>query len=645
MLKEENRRLKQEQANTANEHEELRKDVEKLERRAEKLRKYEEECSALQEMNTTLSNETEVIHQKYDIVLSERDELESQARQAMQALSEEREAKSILEAKLQEEEMRSPPHPSWAVEKETIHSTISPKNQKSKSSSVTPDNSRLSTSPVPQGGSLEPNLQSTPYSPKRMPSLLSELQSSFLGNVDSAELETLQQRCKEAENTITSLQKEKVTLEEQIASFSLEKTETMARIDTVKDEYAKGYSERDAMISSLKDDILNKEEAVGRLRTRLNSISAERASKEIEVEGLKDELQHVKHSFAEEIEKVQNDCMEEQAKNLELRGEVSVLEEQLVFFSNTVEKLENIIFSSQSELFSMTDDLRNLHKTVVTLGADNKRGGRTGSDKPTSPLVPNDLAGSEQSSTSDLVPYAEEQTSQDDSFDPYYSVELIKRKTSVPVHNESQSLFAIVQLHDQLRSVRMPLEQFTRTMLEKSLAHSTAKRVPSDPSSPVVMSAVGGKKTNLELEASISKWKAKLAHKSEEINNLRAIMKARSTTTDVAISSLRSKLEGQARAYQTELSRLKHQLKTLKKEKDEHLSLRTMYAKRCEEYVNEITKMKRDIESKKVDYEDVMMLLKKTIQRKLELATELEEYRMEQERVHLIPKLLGSSRI
>ena len=643
MLKEENRRLKQEQTNSSNENEELKKDVEKLERRAEKLRKYEEECSVLQEMNTTLSNETEAFHQRYDIVLNERDELESQARQAMQALSEEREAKSILEAKLQEEEMRSPAHPSWAVEKETIHSTVSPKNQKSISGSATPDNSRLlSTSPLPRDGGVEPNLQSTPYSPKRMPSLLSELQSSFIGNVDSAELETLQQRCKEAENTITSLQKEKVTLEEQIASFSLEKTETMARIDSVKDEYAKGYSERDAMISSLKEDVLVKEEAAGRLRTRLNSISAERASKEIEVEGLKDELQHVKLSFAEEIEKIQDDCVEEQAKNLELRGEVSVLEEQLVFFSNTVEKLENIIFSSHSELFSMTDDLRNLHKTVVTLGADNKRGGRRGSDKPTSPI---DLPVSEQASTNDLVPYADEQTSTDDSFDPFYSVELIKRKTSVPVHNESQSLFAIVQLHDQLRSVRMPLEQFTRTMLEKSLAHSTAKRVPSDPSSPVVMSASSGKKTNLELEASISKWKAKLAHKSEEINNLRAIMKARSTTTDVAISSLRSKLEGQARAYQTELSRLKHQLKTLKKEKDEHLSLRTMYAKRCEEYVNEITKMKRDIESKKVDYEDVMMLLKKTIQRKLELATELEEYRMEQERVHLIPKLLGSSRI
>ena len=625
MLREDNRRLKKEQSLANRETDDLKKDVEKLEKRIEQLLKFEEECSALQEMNQTLALESESLQHQYEVVLTEKEELESQTRQVVQALNEEREAKTVLEAKLQEEDMRSPPHPSWAVERESASPPPLSSVQK-----LTLNHA----SPASREGGLEPNMQSTPYSPKRVPSLLSELQSSFMGNVDSAELESLQQRCKEAENTITSLQKEKLVLEEKISAFSLEKTETIARIDSVKEEYAKGITERDTLISSLKEEVLVKEEAIGRLRNRLNSTAAEKASKEIEVEGLKDELQRVKETSAAEMEKVQKEFTEEQAKNVELRGEMSVLEEQLVYFSNTVEKLENIIFSSQTELTAMTDDLRNLHKTVVTLGAENKRGGVN--DKTTTPPP----GGPSEGDTGELVL---NQASGDDS--PYYSIDLVKRRSSVPVHQETQSLFAIVQLHHQLRSMRHPLEHFTKTMLEKSLAHSTVKRVPSDPTSPLTPSAPGAKKPNLELEASINKWKAKLAHKNEEISNLRAIMKARSTTTDVAISSLRSKLEGQARAYQTELSRLKHQLKMQKKEKEEHLSLRNMYAKRCEEYVNEITKLRRDIETKAVEYEDVMVSLKKTIQRKLELATELEEYRVEQERIHLIPKLLGSSRI
>ena len=181
-------------------------------------------------------------------------------------------------------------------------------------------------------------------------------------------------------------------------------------------------------------------------------------------------------------------------------------------------------------------------------------------------------------------------------------------------------------------------------MLERSLAQS-AKHIPIDAASVPEKSATSNRKNSLDFEATINKWKAKLSHKTEEITNLRAIMKARQTTAEVAISSLRSKLEGQARAYQTELTRLKHQLKVLKKERDEHKSLRGMYAKRCEDYVDDILRIKRENESLKLETDELMVSLKKTIQRKLDLSRELEEYKVELERNHNIPKQLGSSRI
>ena len=626
-MKEENRTCKLETSAKSRENDNLRKETEKLEKRVQKLSGYEEECDGLQGANKTLTEEVEGLRQHLESILIEKEDLEYQNQEALQALNEERAAKSVLEVKLQEESFRSPAHPSWEMEeKENNSPSVVDGSQTNHISLEQPQQRNLSvSSPSPSHSGSHVRLHSTPYSPRKAPSLLSELQSSLMANVDSSELETLQKRCKEAEDLITSLQREKLGLEEKVTSFSLEKTESSTRIEQVKEEYVKGIVEKDKTVEALKEDMLVKEEMVGQLRNKLSTALAERASIEIEVDGVKDELQRVKQSAATEIDKVQRECVQEQTKNLELKGQVIILEEQIDLHTRTIEKLERVIFNSNSELSSMTDDLQKLHKTVVSLGSD----GKPSSNNARKESAPAD-ARSEGINT-------------DDDEELSYSLKLTCYRTSIEVHGESNSLQAIVQLHKELKSVRTPLEQFTRTMLERSLANS-AKNAPLSPTSPTGLTASSSKKSS-DLEASVNRWKVKLAHKTEEVSNLRAIMKARATTADVAITSLRSKLEGQARAYQAEMTRLKHQIKMLKKERDEHLSLRTMYAKRCEDYVDEITKMKRGLEKCKMDYDDVLLSLKKTIQRKLELSTELEEYRMEHERVQLIPKLLGSSRI
>ena len=626
-MKEENRTCKLETSAKSRENDNLRKETEKLEKRVQKLSGYEEECDGLQGANKTLTEEVEGLRQHLESILIEKEDLEYQNQEALQALNEERAAKSVLEVKLQEESFRSPAHPSWEMEeKENNSPSVVDGSQTNHISLEQPQQRNLLvSSPSPSHSGSHVRLHSTPYSPRKAPSLLSELQSSLMANVDSSELETLQKRCKEAEDLITSLQREKLGLEEKVTSFSLEKTESSTRIEQVKEEYVKGIVEKDKTVEALKEDMLVKEEMVGQLRNKLSTALAERASIEIEVDGVKDELQRVKQSAATEIDKVQRECVQEQTKNLELKGQVIILEEQIDLHTHTIEKLERVIFNSNSELSSMTDDLQKLHKTVVSLGSD----GKPSSNNARKESAPAD-ARSEGINT-------------DDDEELSYSLKLTCYRTSIEVHGKSNSLQAIVQLHKELKSVRTPLEQFTRTMLERSLANS-AKNAPLSPTSPTG-STVSSSKKSSDLEASVNRWKVKLAHKTEEVSNLRAIMKARATTADVAITSLRSKLEGQARAYQAEMTRLKHQIKMLKKERDEHLSLRTMYAKRCEDYVDEITKMKRGLEKCKMDYDDVLLSLKKTIQRKLELSTELEEYRMEHERVQLIPKLLGSSRI
>lgn len=625
MLKEENRRLRHEQSSGQKENEELKRESEKLEKRVTQLLKHAEDYNSLHKTTKALRLQAESYREQYESLLVEKEDLEHENRATMEALNEERQVKSMLEGKLKEEALQSPTQPNWDSEKDSL--TMTPVGNQNNHNG---EHLVSTTSPTPAGA----RMHSTPY--KKFPNLLSELQSSFMSTVDVTEMDSLRQRCKESDDSITALRQEKLALEEKVASFSLQQSEATSELDAIKDEYSRLLADKESVIERLKEDLLIKEENVGQLRNKLSAALAEKASMQIEVDGVKDELQRLRESSDHEIAKVQEEYIQEQSRSSELRGQVIVLEEQITLLSTTIDRLEAIIYSSNNEIASMGDELRLLHKTVTRLGQEGRPPSRE-----LSPLGYKEATPKE--ATEDGLA-AVENPAEGPEEDVSYSVELKQGKAQVKVQNENHSLLAIARLHSQLRAVRSPLETFTKVMLERSLAQSS-KHLPTDSQAAPDKAAPNSRRVSVDLEAAVNKWKAKLAHKTEEVNNLRAIMKARATTADVAISSLRSKLEGQARAYQTELTRLKHQIKTLKKDRDEHNSLRAMYAKRCEDYVEEMSRVKRELAKMKMDSDELMTCLKKTIQKKLDLSRELEEYRVEQERLHLIPKLLGSSRV
>ncbi len=622
VLKEDNRRLRQEQSSGQKENDNLKREAEKLEKRVAQLLKYAEEYNSLHKTTNALRLQAESYQEQCESLLAEKEDLEHQNRATMEALNEERQVKSMLESKLSEESMQSPAR----FEKDSLV-MVSPGGQQNHQNG---EHLLSSTSPTPAGA----RLHSTPY--KKLPNLLSELQSSFMSNVDMTEMESLRQRCKESDDSITALRQEKLSLEDKVSSLSLQQSEATSELDKIKDEYSRLLAEKEGVAERLKEDLLIKEENVGQLRNKLSTALAEKASMEIEVDGLKDELQRLRDSCGHEVEKVQKEYVQEQARSSELRGQVVVLEEQITLLSTTIDRLEAIIYSSNNEIASMADELRLLYKSVTRLGQEGRPPSRGFSPLGYREAVPKEAEEESLAAFEEPVEGPEDEIA--------YSLELKQGRAQVKVQSENHSLLGIAKLHGQLRAVRSPLENFTKIMLERSLAQSSKHLTIDSQASPDKL-APSSRRASIDLEVMVNKCKAKLAHKTEEVNNLRAIMKARATTADVAISSLRSKLEGQARAYQTELTRLKHQIKTLKKERDEHNSLRAMYAKRCEEYVDEMSKVRRELEKGKMDRDELMVCLKKTIQKKLDLSRELEEYRVEQERLHLIPKLLGSSRV
>ena len=442
------------------------------------------------------------------------------------------------------------------------------------------------------------------------------------------------------------LQKEKQSLEEALAANVAEHKVEVGRL---KESTKVSSSDQDKEVKSLKEAASIREELLEQLKSKLSSSSAEKAKLEIDLEELKEELNRLRKYTKAEVEKTLQECTQEQNKNAELRAKAGQLEQLLAESAGTTQRLEGALYATHCELAAMTEDMKSMQKAIVTLCSDSRLGGRSLTSRDMTPTSPEPPHPGTEEEGGDLQRASSSNTSGGGGGTQRFTpLELKQSKVTVQVHVESHTLMALVQLHNQLRSLRLPLEQFTRIMLERSLAHSAkhgaevTQSVPAGGNSSSISSSM---RSPAEVEAIIGKWKAKVAHKTEEVSNLRAIMKARQTTSDVAISTLKSKLEGQERTYQTELARLKFQIKSVKKERDESASLKTMYAQRCEDYIDEMGRLKKEIHGLQMDNEELLVSLKKTIQKKLDLSTQLEEYQIERERMHHIPKLLIASRV
>ena len=622
--KEEVKRLRQESADGWRECDERKQEIDRLQRRIEKLGQFEREFPAVQEANRSLRQEMETVQAQYESVVVEKAELEHQNSETMMALNEEREEKTQLENKLREDELRSPVSRSWALEKAVLSTSPTGRNNLSN------HNGSFSFPPTSPSAKAHSTPRKTP------PSLLSELLT------ESSHPE-LQGKLAAAEEAAARLRKEKAALAERVSSLTKQLGEVEVDAARGKEELNKRLSDGNRAMDSLKEDQLIKDEILDQLRNKLTGMAAERTSMEMDLEAMKNEVKRVKESSAAELERYRSDCQLEQERNVELRRQVAALEEQSAQLLESLQKLEGIIYNSQNELSSMADDIHNMHRAVVSLV--NKT-----TSSPARTNHANHSGGADGASNGGTLTPAEgappSNATGSGSDDKYYTLQLKGRKSTVQVHLETQSLAGISNLHDQLRSIRSPLEQFTRRMLEKSLAHSTRHLSDGKTSAGEERSSPAVTRRNTgESESALNKWRSKLAIKTEEVNNLRAIMRARAATTEVSVSSLRSKLEGQSRAYQTELTKIKYQLRMLRKEKEEQYSQRVMYFRRCEDLSEEIMRTKREMEGVKQENTELLTSLKKTIQKKLDLSRELEEYKVEQERLRIIPARLGSSRI
>ncbi|KAM4021034.1 protein bicaudal D homolog 2-like isoform 1-T2 [Anomaloglossus baeobatrachus] len=129
----------------------------------------------------------------------------------------------------------------------------------------------------------------------------------------------------------------------------------------------------------------------------------------------------------------------------------------------------------------------------------------------------------------------------------------------------------------------------------------------------------------------IMKLKALLSTKREQIATLRTVLKANKQTAEVAMSNLKSKYENEKALVSEMMLKLRQELKALKEDAATFSSMRSVFASRCDQYVNQLEDMQRQLVVAEDEKKTLNALLRMAIQQKLALTERLEVREASQE--------------
>ncbi|XP_040298735.1 protein bicaudal D homolog 2-like [Bufo bufo] len=122
----------------------------------------------------------------------------------------------------------------------------------------------------------------------------------------------------------------------------------------------------------------------------------------------------------------------------------------------------------------------------------------------------------------------------------------------------------------------------------------------------------------------VMKLKALLSTKREQIATLRTVLKANKQTAEVAMSNLKSKYENEKALVSEMMLKLRQELKALKEDAATFSSMRSVFASRCDQYVNQLEDMQRQLVVAEDEKKTLNALLRMAIQQKLALTQRLE---------------------
>lgn len=204
------------------------------------------------------------------------------------------------------------------------------------------------------------------------------------------------------------------------------------------------------------------------------------------------------------------------------------------------------------------------------------------------------------------------------------SISMTAKQSEVESANTpAQSSKLVTCIKEQVQSLHLALDQVVGNL--KSGGEQTNHR-----------SEILGENTHLKEQ--ILKLHTLIATKREQISTLRTVLKANKSTYEVALANLKSRYEND-KALQTDANgQLKKQIKSLKSECQTFASLRSMFATRCEEYIQQLDEKNKLLIAAEDEKRTLNQLLKQAIHQKVALTQRLEEFEIARERLRQFTK-------
>lgn len=550
-----------------------------------------------------LRAELEEAHQRLQLLEEEREELQLHVQDTTEALNDEREAKGILEDRLRDystgPSLASEPGIVGPTTSSSIHADFS-----HLSPSLSVGNGRNSTLPV-----HPPNFHSSPHHTldvqQNTPgarSLFEELNHSTSSN-DSA-LQSLQAEVKELHERLVQVEEEKQKLEKKLGSLN-----HILTAEKKGDMEASSLSRR---VRELEDQVATKEAMLEQMRRKVEDSSMKNAQNESEIDRLSSSLEEAKKLMAAEVGEKKEEVANKEKELATLLASLEELREEVRQREGMGKTLEAVITNTENEAKLLSGELKKFLVSIRNAQVNRvSKGSEGAAERVTSPDLPAQLV------------------------EPSSRLKLWHSAVEVEVQEEKRCLLSVLGAKELVQCLREPLESFKKAMLEATL---TAAK-------PQTSTAAAAIDKDEQTELETGKLNSKLKTKIEEVDNLKIILRARTATQEVVISQLKSKLESETKANQSEQVRLRYEIRRLEAQFKEQLHVIATYESTLSEYATKFQQMKHEYYHLKDDKEELEMYLNATIKKKIELAERLEEFEIERERRVTIPQHIGATRV
>ena len=592
-LQREIRELRQKETLSNQEYSELEEENINLQKQLSSLKSTLVEYEGLKVENKSLLDEVDNLQLQFQMANEGKEQYHKQLNEALETIREHRERNNLLQKELQEVRQEQA-FKSWNIESGEVN--YASDDERDEHPIVRKITEEYKTTAAPNAGLVD--------------DLMKELQLSEV---------------RELEEQLKTLRGEKDVLVRELNDRNAHLSRLQNDLEAVET-----ISEAKSLCNSIDegDDVSEREFSFNNQLKEIEDLKKQvkqQHEKEIGLQGFLKESQKEQGKLHDEINKLRKEKDENEFK----------LKEDSNKLSEEIRELKTKLREAERTIKNLQDDV----KTMSSLAGEAQGGLNCTQDELS--FVSKDLAKLYQHvvvSSGDIIS-SPPPTPQPTTKEPIFPGVAKATKEPIPTENGDVSRGTAEQCYKLIVNVKEQVRSLT-SAVEKAVLKSREDASKSTSSNQEEATVVNDD----SLREQIMKLQSLLATKREQISTLRTVLKANKSTYEVALANLKSRYEND-KAIQTEaMAQLKRQIKGLKSECQTFASLRSMFAGRCEEYVNQLDELQRKLTSAEEEKATLNHLLKQAIHQKIALTQRLEEFELARERLRAFTRKTTSTK-